>query len=218
MPDITKNEQIQYPIGIDDAFIVLVKDKGTSTTPPVYDDMIWRLSIISKLKVKGNGKATEKWASNKLFARVSRTTQHELGLDHVGMPVELADALSGKNAKHGVSFGKTTPIEMPEFGFGYIAPQSDGVNNGFWYPRVSLDPATELDYETVSDGDLTIPDTSITMIASGLQVNSVLWADYNSARSTATDLTLDQFMKQVVYDEKQLEGLVTPTSNKGAVE
>ena len=207
-PTTNTPENMPYDFGIDDAFIVPITTPGTSTTAPVYGDTIYRLAVISKLSVKGNGKTTEKWASNKLIARPSKTTQHTLGLDEVGIPTIVLDEISGNVTKHGVHFGKTTAVELPEFAFGFIAPQSDGRKNAFWYPRVSLDPATELSYETQTD-ELAINDVSISMIANGLVNNEVLWADYKSAREDATDLTIDQFMSQVVYDESQLEGLIT---------
>lgn len=205
-------ENMTYDVGIDDAFIVPIVEKGTATTPPVYGDTIYRLAIISKLSVKGNGKTTEKWASNKLFARPSKTTQHTLGLDQVGIPTAVLDEISGNKTSHGVHFGKTTPTELPEFAFGYIAPQSDGSQNAFWYPRVSLDPATELSYETQTE-ELAINDVSISMIANGLVNNDVLWSDFKSARKDASDLTIDSFMQQVVYDESQLSEIAKPVSN-----
>lgn len=211
----TANNQV-YDFGIDDAFIVPIETPGTSTSAPVYSDKIYRLSIISKLSVKGNGKTTEKWASNKLFARVARTTQHELSFDEVGLPTIVADFMSGVQEKHGVNFGKTTPTTMPEFAFGYIAPQSDGTMNGFWYPRVSMDPATELSYET-QNNELAINDTSLSMIANGLVSNNVLWTDYKAAREGAKDMTIEQFMSQVVYDETQLEDLIEPGESTVAV-
>lgn len=202
---------LEYDFGIDDAFICPIITPGTATAPPVYDETIYRLAIISKLGVKGNGKTTEKWASNKLFARVSKTTQHELSLDQVGIPVLVLDRISGNKTKHGVNFGTTNPIQMPEFAFGFIAPQSNGSQNAFWYPRVSLDPAVDLSYETQTD-ELAIEDVSISMIANGLVSNAVLWSDYKSAREDATDLDINAFMSQVVYDESQLDELATAGS------
>lgn len=212
MADVTPSlaENVQYQIGIGDLYMVLMKAPADAMHAPVYDTKVWNLSVISKLKVKGNGKSVEKYTSNKLFARVGQETQHELGLDHVGLPVALYDAIRGILTTHGVGFGKTTPKKFPEFALGFVAPQSDGVNNGFWYPRCQLNPAVEHDYETTTD-DITIPDTSLTILANGLTYNAVLWSDFNSARESA-DITLEQFMTAPIYDESQLDALVAKSA------
>ena len=44
---------------------------------PTYSEVI-RLPIATKLGIKGNGTALEKWASSKMFRRVSRETKHEI--------------------------------------------------------------------------------------------------------------------------------------------
>ena len=85
-----------------------------------------RLPNIVKLGIKGNGSTKDKWASNKLFARVSRETQHELTLDHVAIPIAIWDKMKGAVSKNGVSFSKSTPKEMPYFAVGAIGPLSNG--------------------------------------------------------------------------------------------
>lgn len=215
--EIVKGEDVQYPIGISDLFICMILQKGSSSIPPVYDTKIWRQPVISKLKVKGNGKTIEKWASNKLFARVNRQTQHELSLDYVGLPVALLDQMKGNKIVNGVAFGTGEPQDAPEFAVGYIAPNSDGVDTAFWYPRTSLDAAIELDYETAKD-DLEINDVAATFQASTLQNNNLLWTDLNTARKMDKALTAEQFMSTVIADESDLQKLIagaapeTPTT------
>lgn len=48
-------------------------------------------------------------------------------------------------------------------------------------------------------------DISLTMTATGLLMNDVIKSDYNSVRSTVTDMTVEKFMSEVIYDEAQLE-------------
>lgn len=209
-----KEEQIFYNVGINDLYICLMTTKETATTQPVYDEKVWQLSNVSKLGVKGNGKTTDKYASNKLFARVSQETQHELTLDHVGLPVALFDKMRGLTGDKGVAFTTTEAKELPFFGLGFVAPLSNGEQNAIWYPRVQISIATEESYETTTE-DLDVKDVSLTMTASGLLNNNVLKSDFNSTRTSTSSLTLEQFMKQVVYDESQLATIGAALSVKG---
>ena len=72
----TKDKQLLYPIGIDDLFIVMWTQSETVSSGPTFDSEIWRLPNIVKLGIKGNGSTKDKWASNKLFARVSRDSMN----------------------------------------------------------------------------------------------------------------------------------------------
>ncbi|EJE4048093.1 phage tail protein [Enterococcus faecalis] len=208
-----KDKQLLYPIGIDDLFIVMWTQPETVGTAPVFDKEIWRLPNIVKLGIKGNGSTKDKWASNKLFARVSRETQHELSLDHVAIPVAIWDQMKGAVSKNGVSFSKSTPKEMPYFAIGAIGPLSNGEKSAFWYPKVQLAIAEEHEYETTTE-EMEIKDISCTMTATSLLVNDVIKSDYNSVRSSVTDMTVEKFMTEVIYDESQ----VLPTPPEGGTE
>lgn len=200
----TAKEQLLYPVGVDDLFITMMTKVDTVNSEPEYDIKIWRLPNIVKMDIKGNGTTKDKWASNKLFKRVSRQTQHELSLDHVSFPVELWDKMNDKTSKKGVAFTTTEVKEMPFFGLGFIGPLSDGHNSAVWYPRVQVSNAEEHSYETTEE-EIEIKDISCSMMATGLLLNNVLYSDFNSARETATDLDVTTFMKQVIFDESQLE-------------
>lgn len=208
-----KDKQLLYPIGIDDLFIVMWTQPETVGTAPVFDKEIWRLPNIVKLGIKGNGSTKDKWASNKLFARVSRETQHELSLDHVAIPIAIWDKMKGAVSKNGVSFSKSTPKEMPYFAVGAIGPLSNGEKSAFWYPKVQLAIAEEHEFETATE-DMDIKDISCTMTATSLLVNDVIKSDYNSVRSSVTNMTVEKFMAEVIYDESQ----VLPTPPEGGTE
>lgn len=208
-----KDKQLLYPIGIDDLFIVMWTQPETVGAAPVFDKEIWRLPNIVKLGIKGNGSTKDKWASNKLFARVSRETQHELSLDHVAIPVAIWDQMKGAVSKNGVSFSKSTPKEMPYFAIGAIGPLSNGEKSAFWYPKVQLAISEEHEYETTTE-EMEIKDISCTMTATSLLVNDVIKSDYNSVRSSVTDMTVEKFMTEVIYDESQ----VLPTPPEGGSE
>ena len=74
-------QDIFYFEGLDDILIAMMTVNETISTPPQYGE-ITRLPIATKLAIKGNGSELEKWASSKMFRRVSRETKHEIGLDH----------------------------------------------------------------------------------------------------------------------------------------
>lgn len=201
---MNKEKQLLYPIGIDDLFIVMMTEAETPMSKPTYDTEIWRLPNVVKIGIKGNGSTKEKYASNKIFTRVSRETQHELSLDHVAFPVELWDKMKGIVSKKGVAFTTTEVKEMPYFALGAIGPLSNGESSAFWYPRVQLSNVTEEEYETIGE-EIEVKDISCSMAATGLLTNNVLKADFNSARKTVDGLTVEQFMEQVLYDESQLD-------------
>ncbi|MBC2196308.1 major tail protein [Listeria booriae] len=209
MPGEEKQNQLIYPVGVDDLLICMMTAQDSSTGVPTYATKIWRLPVIVKLGIKGNGTVKAKFASNKMFARVGRQTGHEISLDYVAMPVALFDEMNGVTHTEGVSFAKTEVKEMPYFALGYIGPMSDGSKGCTWYPRVQLTNAEELELETTEE-EIDIKDLKITMDASGLRNNNVLYSQFNPLRDTVENLTLEKFISEVVYDEKVVDKLVTP--------
>ncbi|EBF5125625.1 phage tail protein [Listeria monocytogenes] len=202
-------EQLIYPVGIDDLLVCMMTTQDSSTTEPVYETTIYRVPVIVKLGVKGNGTTKSKYASNKMFARVGRQTEHELSLDYVALPVDLFDKMRGLTHDEGVSFSKTTVQEMPVFALGYIGPMSDGSKGCTWYPHVQLSNAEELEFETTTD-EIDFKDYKLTMTASGLRFNEVLYSQFNPLRESVDKLTFDKFITKVVYDENVIDSLITP--------
>lgn len=196
--------KVLYFEGIDDVFFVPMTTPDAPNIKPVYDEEnIERLPIAVKLAVKGNGSEKTKYASSKVFRRVSKETEHELGLDHVGMPIELLDKLKGLEPVKGVVFNRAKAKEMPYFGFGFIGRIEGGERMAVWYPRVQLTLATDLEYETTAEDD-EIKDVSLAMVASPLLYNEVLNAAYDSTRKGVDMISLDEFITSVVYEEEQL--------------
>lgn len=201
--------KVLYFEGIDDVFFAPMVSPDAPNVKPVYDEEnIERLPIGVKLAVKGNGSEKTKYASSKVFRRVSKETEHELGLDHVGMPIELLDKLKGLAPVKGVVFNRARAKEMPYFGFGFIGRIEGGERMAVWYPRVQLTVATDLEYETATDDD-EIKDVGLSMVASPLLYNEVLNAAYDSTRKGDDMITLDQFIETVVYEEEQLTAVTT---------
>ncbi|MBF2512808.1 phage tail protein [Listeria marthii] len=204
-----KQDQMIYPVGVDDLLICMMVEQDSSTSSPKYDLKVWRLPVVVKLGIKGNGSVKAKYASNKMFARVGRQTEHELSLDYVAIPVALFDVMQGITHNEGVSFSTTNVKEMPTFALGFIGPLSDGSQGCTWYPRVQLSNAEELEFETTSE-EIEIKDLKLTMTASGLRNNSVLYSQFNPLRDSIKNLTLEKYISTVVYDEEVVEELTKP--------
>lgn len=202
----TKAQQTLYPVGIDDLFLaMMVGGKDVSKEIPTYED-IDHYSVIETLGIQGNQTNTTKWASNKLFANVTKNSTYTLTLDHPDLPVEIKDKIMGYMAEKGIVFNTSNPKEFPCFALGFIAPLSDGVSKrARWYPKVQVVPAQE-SYTTGTD-ETTIPTKQLTMTATPLGFNSVTEVDFNSARDSATGVSAEQFMRQVVCDKSQLATL-----------
>lgn len=193
-----------YFEGIDDIFFVPMTTPDAPNVKPVYDEVaIERLPIAVKLSVKGNGSEKKKWASSKIFRRMSKETEHELGLDHVGMPTDLLDKLKGLTPNKGVVFNKAEAKEMPYFAFGFIGRIEGGNRMAVWYPRVQLSNATDLEYETAEDED-DIKDVKLAMVASPTLYNNVINSSLDSTRTGVGNATVEEFIAQVIYEEEQL--------------
>lgn len=193
-----------YFEGIDDIFFSLMKVKDDVGVPPTYEPKI-QLAIATKLGVKGNGSTIEKWASSKMFRRVSRETKHEISLDHVGIPIDVMDELKGLLAKRGVVFSRNTAREFPYFGFGFIGNVEGGGKKAVWYPKVQLSNVIDEEYATAED-ETKIDDVSANLVATGLKYNNVMYTSYDSYRDSA-DITVDQFIESVIFEESQVEAM-----------
>lgn len=194
-----------YFEGLDDILISLMTNKEGVGIEPEYDEVI-RLPIATKLAVKGNGSTIVKWASSKMFRRVSRETQHELGLDHVGIPIEVMDALKGLLAEHGVTFSKTTAREYPFFAFGFIGRIEGGARKAVWYPKTQLSNVIDESYATAED-ETKIDDVTANFVATGLNCNEVMYSSFDSLRDSAAGIDVETFIKQPVYSEAQWKEL-----------
>lgn len=204
MSELDKND-IFYFEGLEDILIAIMQTPDGIEQVPTYKDVI-RLPIGTKLGVKGNGTSLEKWASSKMFRRVSRETKHDLALSHVGMPITLVDELKGMVAESGVTFGKNTPTEYPYLAFGFIGNIENGGKKAVWYPKVQLSNVIDEEYTTEEDSTLKINDVTANFVAVGLNYNQVMYASFDSNRDGAKDF--DKFITQPVYDKNQWTNLI----------
>lgn len=207
------SKDVFYFEGLDDILICPMKTSDGVGTAPTYGEIV-RLPIATKLAVKGNGSELEKWASSKMFRRVSRETKHELGLDHVGIPVEVMDELKGLVATNGVTFGKNTAREFPYFAFGFIGNIEGGGKKVVWYPKTQLSNVIDEEYATAED-ELKIDDVTANFVAIGLNYNGVMYASFDTHRDSAMDGDFEKFIAQPVYAEEQWKTLVGVPETKG---
>ncbi|MGL4335237.1 MAG: phage tail protein [Lactococcus garvieae] len=206
-------QDVFYFEGIDDVLFAMMEEKETVSTPPKYGEII-RLPIATKLAVKGNGSELEKWASSKMFRRVSRETKHEIGLDHVGLPIELMDQLKGLVSKAGVTFGKNGARELPYFAFGFIGNVEGGGKKAVWYPKTQLSNVVDEEYATAEE-ETKIDDVTANLVATGLINNGVMYASYDSNRESALDISVTDFISEPIFDEAQWEEMnSTPAGEK----
>lgn len=202
-----------YFEGIDDILIAMMDEKDAVDAPPTYGEIV-RLPIATKLAIKGNGSALEKWASSKMFRRVSRETKHEIGLDHVGIPIEVMDELKGLVAEAGVTFGKNTAREYPYFAFGFIGNIEGGAKKAVWYPNTQLSNVIDEEYATAED-ETKIDDVTANFVAIGLKYNNVMYSSFDSNREGGSLELFEKFIAQPVYDETQWKTLAGTTTEPG---
>lgn len=202
-----------YFEGIDDILIAMMVEEDAVDAPPTYGEIV-RLPIATKLAIKGNGSALEKWASSKMFRRVSRETKHEIGLDHVGIPIAVMDELKGLVAESGVTFGKNTAREYPYFAFGFIGNIEGGAKKAVWYPNTQLSNVIDEEYATAED-ETKIDDVTANFVAIGLKYNNVMYSSFDSNREGGSLELFEKFIAQPVYDETQWKTLATATEPGG---
>ena len=202
-----------YFEGIDDILIAMMVEKDAVDAPPTYGEIV-RLPIATKLAIKGNGSALEKWASSKMFRRVSRETKHEIGLDHVGIPIAVMDELKGLVAESGVTFGKNTAREYPYFAFGFIGNIEGGAKKAVWYPNTQLSNVIDEEYATAED-ETKIDDVTANFVAIGLKHNNVMYSSFDSNREGGSLELFEKFIAQPIYDETQWKTLAAATKPGG---
>ena len=205
-------QDVFYFEGLDDILIAMMKTPDAINQAPTYDTIV-RLPIATKIGIKGNGSALEKWASSKMFRRVSRETKHEIGLDHVGIPIEVMDELKGLIATNGVTFGKTTAREFPYFAFGFIGNVEGGGKKVVWYPKTQLSNVIDEEYVTAEE-ETKIDDVTANFVANGLNYNNVMYASFDTNRDSAKLGDFEKFIGQPVYSEEQWKELVGTSSEK----
>ena len=209
---------VLYFEGLEDILITMMSPAAQDgvNKAPEYGEIV-RLPIATKLAVKGNGSTLEKWASSKMFRRVSRETKHELGLDHVGIPIDVMDELKGLIAQSGVTFSKNIAREYPFFAFGFIGKIEGGGRKAVWYPKTQLSNVIDEEYATEED-ETKIDDVTANLVATGLNYNNVMYSSFDSNRTTGSIELFEKFIAQPIYSEQQWKAIVAATPPVGGGE
>lgn len=209
---------VLYFEGLEDILITMMSPAAQDgvNKAPEYGEIV-RLPIATKLAVKGNGSTLEKWASSKMFRRVSRETKHELGLDHVGIPIDVMDELKGLIAQSGVTFSKNIAREYPFFAFGFIGKIEGGGRKAVWYPKTQLSNVIDEEYATEED-ETKIDDVTANLVATGLNYNNVMYSSFDSNRTTGSIELFEKFIAQPIYSEQQWKAIVATTPPVGGGE
>jgi hypothetical protein len=202
---MTKAQEMLYKVGVENLFIAFMTGTDKADSIPAYDEVIYSLPAIETLGIAGNPTSAAKWSSNKKIVNVTKNNQYTLTLDHPGLPVEVLDKMLGKKPIKGIAFDDAKMKELPYFAVGFIAPLSTGEFQARWYPRCQVTPPEET-HTTIND-ETSLPTEQLVMTASPLLYNDITKADFNSARDSATGISKEDFMQQVVCDESQIETL-----------
>lgn len=198
---------VLYFEGIDDLLLTPMTTMDDIGVMPEYDPKIERLPILTEVAIKGNGSTLEKWASSKIFRRVSRETKHEIGLNHVGFPIDLWDAIRALEAIKGATFAKTLAREYPYWALGFIGNIENGEKMATWYPKVQLSNVIDEKMVTAEE-ETQINDVTANFVGVGLKYNSVLHSSYDTKRASADRADFQKFITQPVVDEEQWKNLI----------
>lgn len=210
MSETPKSQQLLYPVGIESLFIAFMTNKEDSRDAiPTYEPEIYRMDNIVTIGIAGNPTNVTKWASNKIFVNASKNTNYTLNLTHVALPQEVKDKMNGYEIEKGVAFETGDVKEFPMFALGFIAPLSDGSKIARWYPRCQM-TITEETFQTTTE-ESEVQDLTNVFTATPLLYNNVTMVDFSEVRDSATGLTAEQFMEQVIADKSQLDILVPKT-------
>lgn len=206
MVEPTKAQQLLYPVGIESLFIAMMTGgKDTRDAIPTYDTEIYRMDNIVEIGIAGNPTNVVKWASNKMFVNATKNSKYNLALTHVALPQIVKDKIDGVTPEKGIVFNKGGVKEYPMFALGFIAPLSDGSKVARWYPRSQKAPSEET-FSTITE-EAQVKDQVFSIGATPLLFNNNTEVDFSEVRDSATGITAEDFMKQVVVDESQLATL-----------
>ncbi|MBP1917184.1 phi13 family phage major tail protein [Lederbergia galactosidilyticus] len=204
-----KAKELLYVVTIESLYMAFMTDgKDSRDAIPTYDPDIYQMDNITELGIAGNITTVTKWASGKMFVNASKNSNFTLNLTHVALPQEVKDKIDGVTPEKGVSFETADVKEYPMFAMGFTAKLSDGSRIARWYPRVQKTPAEETFATSTEESE--VPDVSATFNATPLLYNNVTVADFSEVRDSALGITAEQFMKQVIADESQLDLLTAP--------
>ena len=200
-----EKKEIQYSVGIEDLHINMMSGVETTDAIPTYEPTIYAQTNITDLTISATTAAFIKWASNKKIINIVKTSSYGLAFNLAGLDREVKDKIFGKKRTKGISFETAAAIEYPKFAIGVIFPLNDGTKLARWYPRCTIAPVSE-SWKTQGE-EMTVDDIAYTITADPLLFNDVTYVELDTGSATALGVTVEDFMKQVVCDESELDTL-----------
>lgn len=198
-------QEIQYAVGIEDLFICFQSNAGSTTTTPTFETDVYQQTNITDVTISTTQSTFTKWASNKKIINLTKNSSFGLAFNLVGLSRTVKDKMFGRERNRGFAFANSQAMEYPKFAVGLVLPQSDGTKLLRWYPNCSITPADE-SYATQTD-ETTINDTAYTITADPLLFNDNTMAELDTGATGASDITIAEFMEQVIFDESQITTL-----------
>lgn len=204
-----KQKDIIYTVGIDDLFTCFQTVEGNSTTAPEYEEDVYRQSNITDLTISQTVAQVQKWASNKKIINIARNTSYGLAFNLAGLDREIRDKMLGIVRNRGFAFNKANPKSLSKFAIGVVFPQSDGSFLLRWYPNCSVQPSDQ-SYQTQGE-EMVINDTAYQITADPLPHNNITYVELDTGAEDAPEISVEDFMKQVIFDESQIDTLFPET-------
>ncbi|HFK1791384.1 TPA: phage tail protein [Bacillus pacificus] len=208
------NKEIQYTVGIEDLYLCMMEGDETTDALPTYEEDIYKQTNISDLTISNTTTNFTKWASNKKIINIVKNTAFGLAFNLAGLNREVKDKIFAKQRTKGVSFETAKAREYPKFAVGVVFPLNDGTKLVRWYPKCTVAPVEE-SWKTQNE-EMTVDDIAYTITADPLLYNDVTQAELDTGDVEAKGIKVEDFLKQVICDESQLDklGETTPPETK----
>lgn len=212
---VKERKEIQYSVGIEDLYICLMSGSESPDELPTYEPTIYQQTNITDLTISTTSTNFVKWASNKKIINITKNTAFGLAFNLAGLNREVKDKIFGKTRTKGISFEKAVVKEYPKFAVGVVFPLNDGTKLARWYPACTVAPVEE-SWVTQNE-EMTVNDIAYTITADPLLFNDNTVAELDTGAADAAGVSVEDFLKQVVCDEAQIETLFpTGTTESGA--
>ncbi|HFU7087213.1 TPA: phage tail protein [Bacillus cereus] len=199
------NKEIQYTVGVEELFLCMMKGDEMPDALPTYEEDIYKQTNISDLTISNTTTNFTKWASNKKIINIVKNTAFGLAFNLAGLNREVKDKIFGKIRTKGVSFETAKAREYPKFAVGVVFPLNDGTKLVRWYPKCTVAPVEE-SWKTQNE-EMTVDDIAYQVTADPLLFNDVTQAELDTGDAEAKGITMEDFLKQVICDESQLDQL-----------
>jgi hypothetical protein len=208
------NKEIQYSVGIEELYLCMMEGDESTEALPTYEEDIYKQTNISDLAISTTSTNFTKWASNKKIINIVKNTAFGLAFNLAGLNREVKDKIFAKERKKGVSFETAKAKEYPKFAVGVVFPLNDGTKLVRWYPKCTVAPVEE-SWKTQNE-EMVVDDIAYTITADPLLYNDVTQAELDTGDVEAKGIKVEDFLKQVICDESQLDklGETTPPETK----